>query len=281
MLVGLQASPVLAQPIVGATPETVRAEPDKDPSERLQEAILAFERGDLGAAADGFHDVLDYPVEVRTRQELHDGFLHYAFTLFLQNSKKQAAEKLGIALRLDPDYQPSPVVLRPDLYTFYQDQRSAFLARFPAGAPEPEAPVQIFPTLQAKAGVVEGGLPFVPIFGIGLYKLGHRDDAIGFAIPEVSAIAFNAASIVMRLVAYDKRTPAGDLLYDVSVTINVASFAVFWPVFIAEVILTLTRQKTYTDHPELRPRIALGPGRAASRPPVLTFGAQGLSLAFW
>ena len=254
---------------------------DQDASERLQEAIAAFYRGDLGAAADGFHDVIDYPVQVRTRQELHEGFLHYAYTLFLQNSKIQAAEKLGIALRLDPGHQPSPVVLRPDLFEFYQEQRASFLRAAEGKAPEPETPAQIFAELQVRAGVVEGQtLPFVPIFGIGLYKLGHRNEAAAVGVIEAAALVVNASGLVLRAVAFNKRTPSGDLVYDLSVAMNVPAGFVFWAVFVVEVVRTLTLQKQYTDNPEMRPRMA-GPSGRTPPPPVLGLGPGGITLAFW
>ncbi len=272
---------------LGATEATAQvsgADPDgREAAEQLQEAILAYQRGDLGAADDGFDAVLDFPVQIRDREELHEGFLHWAYTLFLQNSVNQASEKLSIALRLQPEHQPSPVVLRPDLYAFYQEARAAFLterAAQPAGE-RLEPLTTIFPELQVKAGAMGPGGFILPVLGVGLERLGHRAEGRILGVVEGAALAVNGTAFFMRLAAFNELTPAGDLVHDLSVGMNVVSFFVFWPVVIADIVATLSLQKRYTDRPELRPRLSGATGRKRAPPPILRVQAGGLTLAFW
>ncbi len=246
------------------------------------EAVLAYERGELGAAADGFNEVLSFPVKIGDRKRLHEGFLHWAYTLFLQDSKKQAEEKLTYALRLNPDYETSPVILRPDLYAFYQEGRAAYLAS--RGGRDPgarEAVDAIFPELQTRAGAMGPGGFILPIGGVGLERLGHVDEARFLRVVEISSLVVNLSSVGIRLAVFSELTPEGDLWHDISVGMNVVSFFVFWPAFIADIVATLSLQAKYTKHPELRPRPTAGAGRIRARPPRVGVGAKGLTLSFW
>jgi hypothetical protein len=268
-----------AVPGVAHTQEVALSDDDDD---TLVEAILSFERGELGVAADGFNEVLGFPVKIRGRKRLHQGFLHWAYTLFLQDSQKQAEEKLDLTLRLNPEYEPSPVVLRPDLYAFYQDGRARFLTANGGNLPrEREGLDSIFPELQVRAGAMGPNGFIVPIAGIGLERLGHVEEGRLLRVVEVTALAVNLTSLGIRLAVFSELTPAGDLWHDISVTMNAASFFVFWPVFIADIVATLSLQAKYTKHPELRPRLTGGAGRNRAPAPVLGLGSKGLTLTFW
>jgi len=277
----------LIVPSLAAAQAPAQAPPEEstetdDAEDTLVAAVLAFERGELGAAADGFNEVLSFPVKPLERRLLHEGFLHWAYTLFLQDSKKQAEEKLATALRLSPEYEPSRVVLRPDLYAFYQEGRTRFLAPFGGEVPATREAVDvIFPELQTRAGAMGPGGFILPIAGVGLERLGHVEEARLLRVVEVTALAVNLTSVGIRLAVFSELTPAGDLWHDISVGMNAVSFFVFWPVFIVDIVATLTLQAKYTKHPELRPRASADAGRIRARPPVLGVGTKGLTLSFW
>ena len=143
---------------------------------------MLYERGEFGEALTRFATVLENrPPRVRSSDDLHDGFLHYAFTLFLAADAELAADKLETALRIDPTYSPSPVTTRPDLRAFYLEQQAAWIAK---NGSTPEPLDRVFPSLQENPGGLRrlSRQPiFFPAFGIGLSQLGHR--GVGGAWP--------------------------------------------------------------------------------------------------
>lgn len=254
----------------------------RDPVAELQEARSHYERGEFELAAQGFAAVLDSPVKVRTRQDLHEGFLYYSFTLLLQGGSPAAgaAEKLRYALRLDPDYLPSPVTTRPDILAFYNRQRDAYIS---ANGPVSEPPEIIFPELQGSATStrVLRRRWFIPAFGSGLRFLGHRRAGNTIMATEISALGLNVASLLIRVAALEDLSPAGFAATEIGRYTNYISFSVFWVALIVDVVVSLALRRRYELHPERRPaRRAEArnkrPGRAR-----LNLDAGGLHLEFW
>ena len=256
---------------------------EENATEVLQKARSHYERGDFEQAAEGFASVLDSPVKVRTRQELHEGFLYYAFTLLLQGAphSSTAATKLYYALRLNPDYLPSPVTTRPDILSFYNRQRDAYIA---ANGPISEPPEIVFPELQS-SGTSTRVLRrrwFVPAFGVGLRFLGHRKAANFMMSTEIAALGFNLTSLLVRVALIDDLSPAGFAATEVGRYTNYISFSVFWVALITDVIVSFALRATYEKHPERRPanrKKALS--RRPQRKPRLALSPQGLALEFW
>ena len=212
---------------------------------------------------------------------LHEGFLQWAYTLFLQGSTIQAEDRLRTALRIDPGYEPSPVVLRPDLYAFYQEERAVYLESRGDDARTREKLDDIFPELQPRAGAVgpDGFIP--PILGIGLERLGHPDEAAFLRTLQIASLTTNLASVGIRVAVFSDLTPTGDLWHDISVGMNVASFFVFWPALVADIVATLTLQARYTRQPELRPRPRATVLPRRPPPPIVGLRRGGLTVSFW
>jgi len=221
-------------------------------------------------------------VQLRTRQELHEGFLYYAFTLLLQGEphSTDAAEKLRYALRLDPDYLPSPVTTRPDLLEFYNRQRDAYIA---ANGPISEPPEIVFPELQG-GGTSTRVLRrrwFIPVFGIGLRFLGHRKAANAIMGTEIAALSLNVATLLMRVAVLEDLSPAGFAATEISRMGNYISFSVFWLAIVVDVVVSLALRRSYELHPERRPANRSGKLEARATPIRPKFTGSGLVLEFW
>jgi hypothetical protein len=259
------------------------AEGQLSAQEVLQEARSHYERGDFDQAASNFASVLDSPIKLRTRQDLHEGFLYYAFTMLLQGAPHSsgAAEKLHYALRLDPDHLPSPVTTRPDILEFYNRQRDAYIA---ANGPVSEPPEILFPELQS-SGTSTRVLRrrwFVPALGIGLRFLGHPKAANFMMGTEIAALTLNLTSVLLRVALIQDLSPAGFAVTEVGRYSNYISFSVFWIALIADVVISLALRRVYERHPERRPsnrQSALK--RKRPRRPQLALSPRGLALEFW
>jgi len=267
-------------------PETEAEAPDPaaadDPNLQLQNARSHYERGEFSQAAEDFAAVLDSPVRLRTRQDLHEGFLYYAFTLLLRGEphSSQAAEKLHYALRLDPDYLPSPVTTRPDILAFYNRQRDAYIA---ANGPVSEPPAIVFPELQASGAStrVLRRRWFIPVFGIGLRFLGHRKAANAIMATELSALGLNVASLLLRIAVYEDLSPAGFGATAVSRYTNYVSFSVFWIALVVDVVVSLALRRSYELNPDRRPASRNAASASRGSPVRLKLAPEGLRLEFW
>ena len=270
-----------------ASPDEETKEPapesELNPQEVLQEARSHYERGDFDQAAADFSSVLDSPVKLRSRQDLHEGFLYYAFTLLLQGEPHSAGAsgKLYYALRLDPDHLPSPVTTRPDILEFYNRQRDAYIA---ANGPVSEPPEILFPELQ-NSGTSTRVLRrrwFVPALGIGLRFLGHPKAANFMMGTEIAALGLNLSSVLLRVALIEDLSPAGFAATEIGRYTNYISFSVFWIALIADVVISLALRRVYERHPERRPssrQSALK--RKRPRRPQLALSPRGLALEFW
>lgn len=240
------------------TPEqmaTARAE--------LEQARLHYERGEWGAAVRLFILTLETtPRRLRERDDLHAGFLYYAFTLFLQGEAEQARDRLGVALRLDPQYRPSPVTTRPDLLQFYNTERDAWVA---AHGSEPTPLQEVFPDLAPRP--VRRGL-FVPAAGFGLRQLGHRGAGDAFLVAETSLLVANVGLLISKAALRPVTTRL--IVEDVKPALGYATLPTaisLWTVFAVDVISSIVLYRRYQLHPELRPTarprrraaVALGP----------------------
>jgi len=250
-------------------------------TERLRSARLHYDRGEFDSAATDFATLLDSPVRLKNRDELHEGFLYYAFTLFLQGQATQdlATEKLKYALQLDPDFSPSPVTTRPDLLKFYTEQRTAYIAENGSISVPPEI---LFPELQSSTAStrVLRRRRFVPVFGMGLRFLGHPRAGDFLLTTELAAASLNIGSIILRLAVIDDLTPAGYTATLVGRHTNYASFGVFWVAFAVDLIVSLALQRRYNRNPQLRPSSTQSIARRL-RPPLLTPTGTGLKVQFW
>lgn len=243
-LVLLVASPASAQQplpdVEEMTPEqaaaAAAAERERLAREQLQQAKLSFQRGEFGTAATLFEGALDKrPIALRSADELHDGFLHYAFTLFLQGQNLLLAqEKLNVALQLKPQYAPSPVTTRPDLLEFYETQQQLFLAQ--GGIMR--LPTELFPELDPGARKVRREAP-IPIWGIRLRQLGRP--ALGDALMtmEITGAAINLAGWAAFFAVYNDLRPTGDAWRTAFKISNPISFGMFWGAFATEIVLTI------------------------------------------
>ena len=249
--------------------------------ETLRRARLYFDRGEFDRAVDAFDSILVRPVKLRTADDLHEGFLYYAFTLFLQGRQSQAIARLLIALEIDPEYVPSPVTTRPDLKAFYDEQREIF-----KDSPEGSSPRLLEQIFQELAPQIGGGRvvirrAFVPFFGIGLMELGHRQQGAFLLVTEASSLAINVASMIMRGVAYGDRTPDGWTVTFVSRGLNYPSFAVFWTALAIDFVVSLALRRYYTNHPEKMPEVSPSRRGRARPPPQVSATPAGLLLRFW
>jgi tetratricopeptide (TPR) repeat protein len=262
--------------------------PDDDPAAEaaLARARLDLERGDFAEAAAAFAELLQKPVRLKKRENLHAGFLFWGFTLFLMDDPDGASARLSTALRIDPEYLPSPVTTRPDLLAFYTGLRTSYLREHPSR----EEPLeQIFPELIERP---MAQYRWIPTYGLRL--LGYRRVADGLLGVGAAAGAVNVLSLVLRLAVYENLGPDGWALRHSSRGLNYGSFAVFYAAVIAEVVVTAALLRAHRMHPELRrapaarlrgPREAgagTGPaGPRAAFAPRPYAGPDGLGLSFW
>jgi len=246
----------------------------------LRLARLHFDRGEFEAAVERFASILDRPVKLRTRDSLHEGFVYYAFTLFLQGKPDRARDKLLFAFQLKPEFTPSPVTTRPDLLGFYNDEQAIYEATYGSGETLLES---IFPELGETPG---GGRvirkrTFVPFFGIGLRQLGHPVAANLVLSTEVVSLAVNITSIVVRIAYFNDRTPKGwDATY-VGRGLNYVSFGVFWAALAVDFVSSIALQQYYKRHPE---RLRTETNRTTARyraPPRVDAAPGGMAITFW
>jgi tetratricopeptide (TPR) repeat protein len=282
MRTGLAAIVVLALGLLG--PGLARAQ-DSDVEaaarQRLREARVLYERGEFGEALTRFATVLENrPPRVRTPDDLHEGFLHYAFTLYLAGDEDLAADKLQTALRIDPTYTPSPVTTRPDLRAFYLEQQEAWIGEH-GSTPEPLD--RVFPSLQENPGGLRrlSRQPvFFPAFGIGLSQLGHREVGGGLAALEIGFGLANLGAIVAKAGLLQVATPEAAQAKVVLGWSTLPTMIVFWTTLAVDFVASVSLRQLYKLHPERRPRLdaALRLGRP---PPVVRLAAGGPSIAFW
>jgi len=209
------------------------AERERLAREQLQQAKLSFQRGEFDTAVRLFETILGTPVALRSPDELHDGFLHYAFTLYLQGKDLLGAQdKLAVALELKPTFAPSPVTTRPDLLEFYTTQQQLFLAQ---GGVQ-RLPSEIFPELRTGSRVIR--VPPIPLLGIRLRQLDRP--ALGNALMtlELTGFALNVAGFVTWRAVYNDLRPTGDAWRTAFKISNPISFTIFWGAVAAELIIT-------------------------------------------
>ncbi len=209
---------------------------ERNARDQLQDAKLAFQRGDFERAVQLFEGILGSPVALRTADDLQDAFLHYAFTLFLMGDKVTAGEVLGTALKLKPEFVPSPVTTRPDLRTFYDEQRQIFLAEGGTAV----LPGELFPELAGSRFVkTRRELP-VPLFGIRLRQLGRPVLGDVLMTLEITGAALNIGSWVLYGAQYnDLRQSAKDAPTVVWIS-NWVGIGFLWGGLVAELIITAT-----------------------------------------
>ena len=278
-------------PLTDDSTETKTAEPAADEPaadepveatalETLRLARLRFERGEYEKSVEAFSSILSSPVALKTRRELHEGFLYFAFTLLLQDKTELAIEKLEIALRLDPEFAPSPVTTRPDLLAFYEARQRAFVAVQGGVAEAPEA---VFPELAGDPGstVVLRRQRFVPVLGIGLRQLGHSHLGNALLGTEVTAFSINIASLIVRAAYISDRTPKGMTATSISREVNYTTFGIFWGALLADFILSMSLRRFYKRNPEKRRGGGTLASRYSDRRPRLQSGGTSLTLSFW
>lgn len=251
-----------------------------DAREILRLARLRFERGEFDQAVTSFSSILSTPVRLSSRRDLHEGFLYYSFTLFLRGDIESASEALTMALRLDPEFAPSPVTTRPDLFAFYDQKQVEFTA---AQGGVAEAPETIFPELAQESGttVVLRRRRFLPLFGIGLRQLGHPVLGNVFLGGEIGGLSFNIASLILRAAYIEDRTPSGMNSTAIGRQITYASFGVFWGAIVADFVVSMILRRYYTRHPEKRRESKAFADRVPTRRPQLRAGPTSLTLSFW
>jgi hypothetical protein len=260
---------------------------ERDARDQLQDAKLAFQRGDFERAVQLFEGILGSPVALRTADDLQDAFLHHAFTLFLMGDKVTAGEVLGTALKLKPEFVPSPVTTRPDLRSFYDEQRQIFLAEGGTAV----LPGELFPELAGKRFVkTRRELP-MPLFGIRLRQLGRP--ALGDALMtlEFTSLALNAAGWILLGSVRTNYLPFGDKAREAFFYSNPFTFGFFWGGVVTELIVTAVLNRRATlgedvsfrgqpDAAALRREAAFLDARRKARVRVRS-GPQGLVLQVW
>lgn len=229
------ADEMQAVPLTAEEAAQLRADArERDARDQLQNAKLAFQRGDFDRAVQLFEGILGTPVALRTADDLHDAFLHYAFTLFLMGDKVTAGEILTTALKLKPEFAPSPVTTRPDLRSFYGEQRTIFLAEGGTAV----LPGELFPELAGSRFVkTRRELP-VPLFGIRLRQLGRP--AVGNALLtlEMTGLTLNAAGWILWGAMWTNYRPSADKWRTVFFVSNPVTFGLFWGAVAVELITT-------------------------------------------
>jgi|GEM_PF-2536726 len=215
--------------------QAVRDQRERLAREQLQQAKLGFERGEFERAITLFDDALSSPVKIRSADDLHDGFLHYAFTLVLQGNKLKALEKLQTAFELKPQYSPSPVTTRPDLLEFYEEQRALFLA---SGGIQ-RLPTELFPELAQGSGVVRvrRELP-IPLFGIRLRQLGRPSLANALMGLEVTGLSANLAGWIVYAAQLSDFSLGGQRAATAFKVLIPAGFGIWWGAVSAELIIS-------------------------------------------
>ena len=248
--------------------------------ETLQLARLHFKRGEFARAVEAFASILATPVKLRTRRDLHEAFLYYAFTLFLQGEEEIAREKLRYGLRLDPEFAPSPVTTRPDLLAFYQAEQESFLG---SNGTIAELPETIFPELQKEPGTgpVVRQQRFVPFLGIGLRQLGHPRLGNGLLVTESLSLGTNVAALILRAAYISDRTPKGMNATEISRAMTYVSFGVFWGALVTDFVTSLVLQRHYRLHPEKRRTVAATAPARRREAPRIQVAPSALTLTFW
>ena len=256
-------------------------EPDAEATarQRLREARVLYERGEFGEALTRFATVLEVrPPRVRSADDLHEGFLHYAFTLFLADDLQLAAEKLETALRIDPTYAPSPVTTRPDLRAFYLEQQEAWIAK---NGSSPNLLDEIFPSLQERPGALRRQrAPFLPAFGIGLRQLGHYEVGWGLFALELGFLLGNIPTWSIKFGLQTRLTPEAQIARDIMSYASLATSIVFWTSLAVDFVASLALRRLYKLHPEKRPRLEAAP-RLGRAPPRARLAGVGVAVDFW
>lgn len=243
----------------------------------LRLARAHFDNGDLDEAVAAFASILDRPVKLRTRDELHLGFLYYSFTLMLQGEEELAREKVLVAIQLRPGYQPSPATTRPDLLEFYDEHSDAY-DNGPSNGEEALLD-QVFPELRSRSGEIRRvSSLFVPFFGLGLRKLGHTDAGNFVLGTEIVSLATNITAIIMRGAFFNDRSPHGWNVTYVSRNMNYISFGVFWGAMLVDFVVSLSLRRFYKRHPE---RLDTDVRVGLRQPPPPRLAPGGLAFAFW
>ncbi len=267
--------------------EARQAARERDARDQLQNARLSFQRGNFERAVQLFEGILGRPVALRTADDLHDAFLHYAFTLFLMGDKVTAGEVLGTALKLKPEYVPSPVTTRPDLKSFYDEQRLIFLAEGGRAV----LPGELFPELAGRRFIkTRRELP-VPLFGIRLRQLGRPELGDALLSLEMTGLGLNAAGWILFGAMWTNYRPSADKWRTVFFVSNPITFGMLWGTVAVELIVTavLNRRATFgeeaafrgqPDAPALRRQAASLDARRRAGLRVRS-GPGGLVLEIW
>lgn len=193
------------------------------------EALFAFDEGDYTRAAGLYEQLLTGPQRLRERQDLHDAFLHWAFSHFLLSDLDRARELLEMALQLDPEYQPSPVLTRPDLFQFYTAEREAWVGTH---GTVPKNLDRLFPELAPAGLPVEKPPPeFFPAFGIGLAYHGQPEVGRAMRVAEFTVVAINLASVFFRLAMIRDLSPDGQAATRVWRQVTYVSAPISWSLF--------------------------------------------------
>lgn len=252
---------------------------EQDGARRLREARLLYERGEFDLALVEYSIVLEArPPKVRSADLLHEGFLYYAFTLFLRQEQGPAEEKLGVALRIDPDFSPSPVTTRPDVLAFYQEQQRRYVQEH---GRDPIPLETVIPSLQANPGALKGTqrpAPFIPTLGIGLRQLGHREVGDGLATLELTFGLANLAALITKAALQEQATPTILLVKEVMGYSTVPTMLVFWSAIAVDFVASLALRAVYKKHPERRPDVA---PRLLTRAPAVSPTGTGVHVSFW
>lgn len=246
----------------------------------LRLARLNFDRGEFEAAVEKFASILDRPVKLQTRDTLHEGFLYYAFTLFLQGKPDRARDKLQFAFQLKPTFAPSPVTTRPDLLGFYNDEQSIYVTTNGDGE---QLLASIFPELGETpgGGVVLRRRVFVPFFGIGLRQLGHARAGNLLLGTQLVSLAGNIAGIAVRAAYINDRTPKGWEATYIGRGFTYVSFGLFWASIVTDFVVSIALQRYYRKHPERLKTDAVRTTARYREPPRIVAGPGSMAVTFW
>lgn len=257
-------------------------EPDEaevEAQQTLHRARLYYDRGEFEGAVSAFDSILKAPVKLRAQADLHEGFLYYAFTLYLQGDQEGAVEKLQVALSIEPEYEPSPVTTRPDILSFYLAQRERYQRENGTGRRLLE---EIFPELRDTTGQrVTRKLPFIPLFGRGLWLLGHKRWGVFFAITEGGSLALNLAGVALIGTTRGDRSPGGTTAMNVGFGLSHPTFVLFWAALAVDLVASISLHFFYKAHPDRMPARRPG-GRVRPRaPPRVSVTGAGIAVQFW
>ena len=226
----------------------------------LRLARVHFNRGEYTEAIEIYDELTNPRVRLSSREALHEAFLYYAFTLFLQGNPPGASEKLAIALQLKPTYEPSPVTTRPDLLGFYSDEQKIYVNTFGEG----EAVLkELFPELAPEnpGGLVTVRRRFFPYL-VGLRQLGHPHLGATLTGTQAFSLAANLVGFTLIATHRDDISQRGYTIAFVGQGLNIAGFAVFLLAVAVEGIVSLALWRYYKRYPErLRttPRVSIRP----------------------